>query len=62
MNDLLTILPVMESALNVAEAAKSRTPIYSFIEFVKETSEHLNLYASPANSSELDFITSPEAS
>ena len=52
MDDLVSMLPIMHSALEAIEVAERRALVRSFIEFVKETSEQLNKYASPANSGE----------
>ncbi|KAH9062556.1 hypothetical protein EDB83DRAFT_2520058 [Lactarius deliciosus] len=47
MDDLVSMLPIMLSALETVEVAECRAFVRSFIEeFVKETSEQLNEYAS----------------
>ena len=46
MNDLVSVLPTMHSALETVEVEDRRVLVLSFIEFVKETSEQLNKYAS----------------
>ncbi|KAI9438925.1 hypothetical protein H4582DRAFT_1851625 [Lactarius indigo] len=47
MDDLVSVLPIMHSALETVEVAECRALVRSFIEeFVKETSEQLNEYAS----------------
>ncbi|KAH9033778.1 WD40 repeat-like protein [Lactarius pseudohatsudake] len=46
MDDLVSMLPIMLSALETVEATERRALVRSFIEFVKETSEQLNKYAS----------------
>ena len=62
MDDLVSMLPIMLSALEAIEVAERCALINSFIEFVKETSEELNKYASRSTSSEYDFITSCDLS
>ena len=57
MNDLVSMLPIMDSALKAIEVPERRALVLDFIEFVKRTSEHLNDYALPSNSGELGFIT-----
>ncbi|KAH8988296.1 WD40 repeat-like protein, partial [Lactarius hatsudake] len=46
MDDLVSMLPIMLSALETVEVAERRALVHGFIEFVKETSEQLNKYAS----------------
>ncbi|KAH9033801.1 hypothetical protein EDB85DRAFT_2274664, partial [Lactarius pseudohatsudake] len=46
MDDLVSMLPIMLSALETVEVAERRAFVRNFIEFVKETSEQLNKYAS----------------
>ncbi|KAI9432252.1 WD40 repeat-like protein [Lactarius indigo] len=47
MDDLVSVLPIIHSALETVEVAECRALVRSFIEeFVKETSEQLNEYAS----------------
>ena len=58
MDDLVSMLPIMDSALKAIEVPERRALVLRFIEFVKQTSEHLIKYASPSNSGELGFITS----
>jgi hypothetical protein len=58
MDDLVSMLPIMLSALEAIEVAERRALVRSFIEFVKETSEQLNQYSSRSTSSECDFDTS----
>ena len=55
MDDLVSMIPIMESALKAIEVAERHALVLKFIEFVKETSEQLNKYASPANSGEHCF-------
>jgi hypothetical protein len=55
MDDLVSMLPIMYSALEAIEVAEHRELVRKFIEFVKETSEHLNKYASPSTSGEHCF-------
>ena len=62
MDDLVSMLPIMLSALEAIEVAERRALISSFIEFVKETSEELNKYASRSTAGEYDFITSGDLS
>ena len=42
MDDLVSMLPIMLSALEAIAVTERRALIDSFIEFVKETSEELN--------------------
>jgi hypothetical protein len=58
MDDLVSMLPIMLSALEAIDVAERRALIRSFIEFIKETSEQLNQYSSRSTSSECDFDTS----
>ena len=58
MDDLVSMLPIMLSALEAIEVAERRALVRSFIEFVKETSDQLNKYASPTKSGEHGFIKS----
>ncbi|KAH8995969.1 WD40 repeat-like protein [Lactarius akahatsu] len=46
MDDLVSMLPIMLSALETVEVAERRAIVRGFIEFVKETSEQLNKYSS----------------
>ena len=52
MDDLVSMLPIMLSALEAIEVPERRALVSSFIEFVKETSEQLNQYASRSTSGE----------
>jgi hypothetical protein len=52
MDDLVSMLPIMDSALKAIEVAERRELVLRFIAFVKETSEQLNKYASSGNSGE----------
>jgi hypothetical protein len=52
MDDLVFMLPIMLSAAEAIEVAERRALVRSFIEFVKETSEQLNKYASRSTSGE----------
>jgi hypothetical protein len=52
MDDLVSMLPIMLSALETIEVTERRALVRSFIEFVKETSEQLNKYASRSTSGE----------
>ena len=52
MNDLVSVLPTMHSALETVEVEDRRVLVLSFIEFVKETSEQINKYASQPTWSE----------
>jgi hypothetical protein len=45
MDDLVSMLPIMQSALEVIQVAERRTLVRDFIVFVKEMSEQLNEYA-----------------
>ena len=58
MDDLVSMLPIMLSALEAIEVAERRALISSFIDFVKETSEQLNQYASRSTSGEYGLVTS----
>ena len=58
MDDLVSMLPIMLSALEAIEVAERRALVRSFIEFVKETSEQLNVYASRPTSSEYGVLLS----
>ena len=62
MDDLVSMLPIMDSALKAIEVPERRALVLDFIEFVKRTSDHLNDYASPSNSGELSFMTSFDVS
>ena len=62
MDVLVSMLPIMHSVLQGIEVPEHRALVFRFIEFVKQTSEHLIKYASPSNSGELGFITSFEVS
>ena len=62
MDDLVSMLPIMLSALEAIAVTERRALIDSFIEFVKETSEELNKYASRSTSGECDFIKSCDLS
>lgn len=53
MDDLVSVLPIMHSALKTVEVEERRALVRSFIVFVKETSEQLNKYASQPTWSEL---------
>ena len=55
MDDLVSMLPIMLSALEAIEVAERRALINSFIEFVKETSEELNKYATRSTAGEYGF-------
>ncbi|KAF8257410.1 hypothetical protein EI94DRAFT_1758482 [Lactarius quietus] len=50
MDDLVSMLPIMQQALEAIEVADRCALVRGFIEFVKETSEQLNKYASRPNS------------
>ena len=52
MDDLVSILPIMVSALEAIEVGDRRALVRSFIEFIRETSEQLNQYASRSTSGE----------
>jgi hypothetical protein len=56
MDDLVSMLPIMDSALKAIHVAERRALVLRFIDFVKETSEHLNKYASSGNSGEPGFL------
>ena len=56
MDDLVSMLPIMLSALEAIEVPERRALVSSFIEFVKETSEQLNQYASRSTSGECGFV------
>jgi hypothetical protein len=62
MDDLVSMLPIMDSALKALEVADRRELVLRFIKFVKETSEQLDKYASSGNSGEPGFITSFDVS
>ena len=62
MDDLVSMLPIILSALEAIAVAERRALIDSFIEFVKETSEELNKYATRSTSGEYDFVTSCDLS
>ena len=62
MDDLVSMLPIMLSALEAIEVAERRALVRSFIEFVKETSQQLNEYASRPTSSEYGGLSSSDAS
>ena len=46
MDDLVSMLPIMNSALEAIQVAERRALVRDFIEFIKQTSEQLNKYAS----------------
>ena len=57
MDDLVSILPNMLSALETIDVPERRALVSSFIEFVKETSEQLIQYAaSRSPSGEYGFL------
>ncbi len=64
MDDLVSMLPTMHSALEAIEVEDRRALVRSFIEFIKETSEQLNKYASKPTWCECGWIviTSAEVS
>lgn len=52
MDDLVSVLPIIHSVLESIEVEGRRALVRSFIEFVKETSEQINKYASQPTWSE----------
>ena len=55
MDDLVSMLPIMNSALEAIQVAERRALVRDFIEFTKETSEQLIWYASRRTSSKYGF-------
>lgn len=55
MDDLVSMLPIMNSALEAIQVAERRALVRDFIEFIKQTSEQLNKYASQRTSGRCGF-------
>jgi hypothetical protein len=52
MDNLISVLPIMVSALEAIKIRECCALIHGFIEFIKEMSEQLNKYASQSTSGE----------